>query len=88
MSQIRYFTDVVLSRFDVIVFILGGMELASQVQESSFEYLIVVSRSRFGGDISFLRVRFLFTEDERTECLCVLYFFLISTSTSIAIASM
>jgi hypothetical protein len=49
MSHIRYFTDVVLSRFDVIVFILGGLELASQVQERLFEYLIVVSRVAFWG---------------------------------------
>jgi hypothetical protein len=60
MFQIRYFTDVVLSRFDVIVFILGGVELASQVQEYSLEYLIVVSRSRFGGDISCLSEMFVY----------------------------
>ena len=60
MSQIRYFTDVVLSRFDVIVLILGGIELASQVQEFSFEYLIVASRSRFGGDISCLSEMFVY----------------------------
>lgn len=60
MSQIRYFADVVLSRFDVIITILGGNELASQVQESSFEYLIVVSRSRFGGDISCLSEMFVY----------------------------
>ena len=60
MSQIRYFTDVVLSRFDVIILILGGIELASQVQEFSFEYLIVASRSRFGGDISCLSEMFVY----------------------------
>jgi hypothetical protein len=43
MSQIRYFTDVVLSRFDVIVFILGGIGIG----QLSARILVWISDSGF-----------------------------------------